>query len=442
MRQKLRDRVNAGLVQLNLVSEETIESIERAKASVNRNKYNTDTIALQRVVVAFVATELGDKIYDILDGKRVGLEGVLEEAQLLIAPLVHITTLRRWVRHYCCFGETKKETDDTKSSDDRKYRSRKWTADETGILRELVEEMPWMYLDKMQDELYKRSGKHFSITLIWFKLKKDLRFSLKVAFERASQWDEEERRDYVFWRDWHLEDNPEMALFLDETHKDRKAARRRRIWSLRNRTAYYDSNFFGGILDKLYTMLAACDVNGFIFSTIELVEKDGNTLNKETGTIDTERFEMWVEQRLCPVLGNYIAREPRSLVILDNASIHHSDKVVDLIESKGAKVIYTAPFAADLNPIENMFGEYKKGLKRFTPYMPWYEAYFKSLTLVTPKMAKGFFRGCGIQGCESSNDDLDKCDSSELESSMFRSAVVMAIMTFRFSFIDKLMNEN
>ena len=430
---KLRDRVNAALVELNVVCGETIEAAEKAKASVKRNKYNNDSISIQKVVVAFVADKMGDRIYGVMDGRRVGLEKVLDEAQLLLAPTVSTATLRKWVRHFLLFGETKAETNDYKRRHHKnRNRGRKWSFDETAILRDLVEEMPWMYLDEIQDELYKQTRKCFSTSLIWYKLRKDIKFSLKVAFERASQWDEEERRDYIFWRDWHLDDNPEMATFLDETHKDRKAARRRRIWSHIGRSAYVDNNFFGGVLDKLYTMLAACDMNGFVFSTCEIVLRDSST-DASTGTIDNTRFEMWVEQRLCPVLGNYIAREPRSLVILDNASIHHSDKVVELIESTGAKVIYTAPFSADLNPIENMFGEYKKGLKRFTPYMSWYEAHFKSLTLVTPKIAKGFFRGCGVQGCESNDDDLDECDTSELHSSVVMSAGLMAITSFRFN---------
>jgi transposase len=40
------------------------------------------------------------------------------------------------------------------------------------------------------------------------------------------------------------------------------------------------------------------------------------------------------------------------VAVLDHASIHHSDCVVELIEGAGARVIYIAPYSPDLKPIE------------------------------------------------------------------------------------------
>ena len=43
----------------------------------------------------------------------------------------------------------------------------------------------------------------------------------------------------------------------------------------------------------------------------------------------------------------------RSVVILDNASIHHIDSVVELIEDHaGARVMFLPPYSPDLNPLE------------------------------------------------------------------------------------------
>ena len=65
-----------------------------------------------------------------------------------------------------------------------------------------------------------------------------------------------------------------------------------------------------------------------------------------------------------PVLGNYALCQENCIVILDNATIHHSEEIVRLIESKGAKIIYLPPYSPDLNPIELMFGIYKQMLKK------------------------------------------------------------------------------
>ena len=54
------------------------------------------------------------------------------------------------------------------------------------------------------------------------------------------------------------------------------------------------------------------------------------------GTIDKDRFSMWVEEKLVPTLGNYALGEPRSVVIMDNGTIHAG--VRELIEGAGAKI--------------------------------------------------------------------------------------------------------
>ena len=41
-----------------------------------------------------------------------------------------------------------------------------------------------------------------------------------------------------------------------------------------------------------------------------------------------------------------------SVVVMDNASIHHVDNVRDLIETQAnAKLIYLPPYSPDLNPV-------------------------------------------------------------------------------------------
>jgi transposase len=48
---------------------------------------------------------------------------------------------------------------------------------------------------------------------------------------------------------------------------------------------------------------------------------------------------------------------------MDNASIHHSHKVAELISSVGALLIYLLPYSPDLNPIEEVFSSIKAYLK-------------------------------------------------------------------------------
>ena len=50
-------------------------------------------------------------------------------------------------------------------------------------------------------------------------------------------------------------------------------------------------------------------------------------------------------------------------MVMDNASIHHVDRVVSTIQQTGALVRFLPPYSPDLNPIEEVFAKVKSYLK-------------------------------------------------------------------------------
>ena len=86
-----------------------------------------------------------------------------------------------------------------------------------------------------------------------------------------------------------------------------------------------------------YTLIGVADVNGFIESACQTYIRDEISDEGAAGTVTREIFEDWVEKQLCPVLGDYLKGEKRSVVLLDNASTHMSQKVVDLIDGTNTK---------------------------------------------------------------------------------------------------------
>lgn len=78
------------------------------------------------------------------------------------------------------------------------------------------------------------------------------------------------------------------------------------------------------------------------------------TLN---GYTDTIAFITWIERCLLPEL------EERHVLIIDNASFHKSLRVRELIESKGAKLIYQPKYSPDLNKSEPQWANLKKGIR-------------------------------------------------------------------------------
>jgi transposase len=69
-------------------------------------------------------------------------------------------------------------------------------------------------------------------------------------------------------------------------------------------------------------------------------------------------FLTYLEQCLVPTLS------PGDIVILDNLSAHKVAGVREIIEAKGARLVYLPPYSPDLNPIEQLFAKLKALLRR------------------------------------------------------------------------------
>ena len=66
----------------------------------------------------------------------------------------------------------------------------------------------------------------------------------------------------------------------------------------------------------------------------------------------------FVRDVLLPHLMPFNGINPRSVVIMDNASIHHVEEVINLIEIQaGARVLFLPPYSPDLNPVEGIFSQ-------------------------------------------------------------------------------------
>ena len=163
---------------------------------------------------------------------------------------------------------------------------------------------------------------YISIPTIYRILVDKLGYSLHVCYEAAAQRNEAERCRYKAALE-SLVTNADQVIFVDESHKDRRASRRRRAWGLRNKGGVALRRWFKNSVR--YTMIAAMDINGFITSSIDCVKRGES--EEDQNTVDSSYFESWVENFLCPTLGSYAKGEPRSIVVMDNASTHMSAKV-------------------------------------------------------------------------------------------------------------------
>lgn len=90
---------------------------------------------------------------------------------------------------------------------------------------------------------------------------------------------------------------------------------------------------------------------------------------------------------------------PQSVLLLDNARIHHSDEVTALVHSFGCLIEYLPPYSPDFQPIELAFSVIKAHLRRsglsFYTYNSHYYELYKACEEITPEMTWGFFRHTG-----------------------------------------------
>ena len=182
---------------------------------------------------------------------------------------------------------------------------------------------------------------------------------------------------------------PEMALCIDETQKDRKAARRKRGWSPKGIEIVYNEPFN---TDIRYTMIGAADCYGFISHMCETIMHEVNG-KVESDPVDGLRFVQYFREYIYPLLGNAANRERHSVVIMDNCSIHNMPEIANMIREKGAILLHSAPYAPDLIPIEFMFKAYKDHLNRyskdFTLY--WDVVHADALCCVNPQDGLHYF---------------------------------------------------
>jgi len=216
-------------------------------------------------------------------------------------------------------------------------------ADEYFILQ-LVVEMPGIYLREIQYELWVTNGTAVSEETIMRFLKAS-GFTRKKLQHTAIQRSEDARARYLLEMGMY---KPEMLVFVDESGTDRRDAMRRFGYSLRGRPCIVKSLLARGKRVSVIAALAVDSVLDFYFTH---------------GTTNGETFKDFIERSLLPHLMPFDGTNPRSVVILDNAPIHHCDGTVGLIESTGALVIFLPPYSPDLNLIEETFASIKSYLR-------------------------------------------------------------------------------
>lgn len=76
---------------------------------------------------------------------------------------------------------------------------------------------------------------------------------------------------------------------------------------------------------------------------------------------NSEVFENFVKQ-LLPFYSKWL--EPKSILVINNASFHHTERIEQTCQDARVKLIYLPPYSPDLNPTEEFFAKLKAFVKR------------------------------------------------------------------------------
>lgn len=248
-------------------------------------------------------------------------------------------------------------------------------------LRERLLEKPDLYQDEMVVFLWDE----FRVLVTKYSIGRALasiRWSKKAA-RRIARGRNIELRDYFLhtissFQSYHL-------VYVDESGCDKRAGFRRTGWSPLGVTPVQISQFHRG---QRYQILPAYAQDGVVFSRVF------------QGSTDAVVFEDFIRQLL-----HHCGRwpEPRSVLVMDNASFHRTEGVRQICSTAGVKLVYLPPYSPDLNPIEEFFAELKAFIKRrwltyeenpgqgFTSFLEW----CVDVVGAREKSAKGHFRHAG-----------------------------------------------
>jgi len=137
--------------------------------------------------------------------------------------------------------------------------------------------------------------------------------------------------------------------------------------------------------------------NQTLIASITLEGGMGEAAVSIEGATDAEVFEAYVERFLAPTL------KVGQVVVLDRLGAHRTERVRELIEAKGADLLFLPSYSPDLNPIEEAFSKIKNIVRsararaREALDEALDEAISEAMSAVTLEDVAGWFSHCGYE---------------------------------------------
>ncbi len=140
----------------------------------------------------------------------------------------------------------------------------------------------------------------------------------------------------------------ELFVWVDETGSDARTHIRRFGYSLRGLPPIYTRRLIHG---KRISAIAAISSEGLVGVDLEL------------NSVNSDKFIDFIRGTIIPEMQPFDGSNSKSILIMDNCSIHHVRLVKQLLQDAGILLIFLPPYSPDFNPIEETFSSVKYYLK-------------------------------------------------------------------------------
>jgi transposase len=213
-------------------------------------------------------------------------------------------------------------------------------------IKHLLEKEPWWYQDELAEFLYEVYDIEVNQSTISRALQRIeiTRKRLKVI---AIQRNGELR---AHWQ-YHLQDfTASQLVFIDESGSDERSGDRMYGWTDKGVRAQVER--WLSKRDRI-SVLPAYTIDGYIAS------------RTFKGTCTGDIFEEFIIEQVLPKTTPYPG--PRSVLIMNNASVHHSNirRIKEVARRHGVWIRFLPPYSPDFNPIEESFGDLKAYIRRY-----------------------------------------------------------------------------
>lgn len=154
------------------------------------------------------------------------------------------------------------------------------------------------------------------------------------------------------WRLRMVSYHPRQLICIDESASNEKTGWRKYAWAPRG----FSATYVGSIKRTVrWSILPALSYDGYIGTPLVV-----------HGSITREILLEWLQNDVLPFCNPYSEEEPteRSVIVLDNASIHRGLEIRELCDAWGVKLEYLPPYSPDYNPIELTFNTLKSWIRR------------------------------------------------------------------------------